>query len=400
VLDGRDDGSIRVAMSGGVIAVADDLTGALEVGAQFAARGWSAIVSTRAGATATGGSTVLVLDTETRHLCPESAAEVVRRHTLPVALGWPSRFFKKTDSTLRGNIGSELEAIAGLFSGASIVYVPAYPQFGRTVLDGVLYVNGKPLHKTEFACDQLNPAVRSSILEMLAAQTRMTVRSVAPRDLKTPSTPCILVCDGVCDEDIAMAAQFISGNDMLIGAGPSALAKELATLWPPPIDVRDTLPSISRCLVVNGSLHPRSVAHCREARDSGVPVVTALRAKSGDWALLDTETEVTGAGTSRSEEIGKLVRQALESSDFDAILAFGGDTAYGIVKALGEPPLFSIGNAAPGVPISRIRAADLYPQWGRARDLYFLSKAGGFGDDGLVLRLKERLQILRQGILQ
>jgi uncharacterized protein YgbK (DUF1537 family) len=114
---------------------------------------------------------------------------------------------------------------------------------------------------------------------------------------------------------------------------------------------------------------------------------------SADWALLDTETDVTGEGTVRSEEIGKRVRHVVERSDPDAVLAFGGDTAYGIVKALGEPPLFPIGEAAPGVAVSRISAADCYPQWGRARDLCFLSKAGGFGSNSLVLRLKERLQM-------
>ncbi|MGH9697747.1 MAG: four-carbon acid sugar kinase family protein, partial [Bryobacteraceae bacterium] len=330
----------------------------------------------------------------------EKAAEIVHRYLCQLPSCQPGRFFKKTDSTLRGNIGSELEAMASMFDGVSIVYVPAYPQLGRTVRNGILYVDGKPLHETEFASDRLNPAFESSVADLLATQTDMLVRTMTADELKLPDTPCILVCDGVCDEDIAMAARFISSHEMLIAAGPSALAKELARLWPPAITIGTTLPPVRSCLIVNGSLHPRSVAHCREAREAGISAVTALESMHGDWALLDTETQVTCEGSVRCDGIGKLVRTAVEHSDPDALLVFGGDTAYGIVKALGEPPLFSIGEVTPGVPVSRIPAADLYPQLRRSRDLYVMSKAGGFGDEGLVLHLKERFQTMHQGTVQ
>jgi uncharacterized protein YgbK (DUF1537 family) len=387
-------------MNGGLVALADDLTGALEIGAQFAEHGRSAVVSTRPEVKTAGESSVLVLDTETRHAGPEKAAEIVRRYLSEARLGQPGRFFKKTDSTLRGNIGSELEAMASMFDGMSIVYVPAYPQLGRTVRNGVLHVNGNPLHESEFAQDRLNPAVLSSIPDLLAAQTRMLVRVTAVNELKLPDRPCILVCDGVCDEDIDMAARFISSHETLIAAGPSALAKELAKVWSLGIGVRTTLPPLRSCLIINGSLHPRSLAHYREAKEAGIRVATALNSKAADWVLWDAEMPVAGEGTVRCESVGKLVRTAVERGDPDALLVFGGDTTYGILQALGEPTLFSIGEVAPGVAVSRIPVADIYPQWGRSRDLYLISKAGGFGEEGLVLYLKERLQSIHQGIVQ
>ena len=384
----------------GIVALADDLTGALETGAQFAADGWSTVVSTRTEARVVSESSAFVLDTETRHVFPEKAAEIIRSYTSSATPTRSSRIFKKTDSTLRGNIGSELETLASAFGGATVVYVPAYPRLGRTVCNGVLYVNGKPLHETEFARDRLNPAFETSIPDLLAAQTDTPVRTIAAHKLKLPDTPCILVCDGADDEDVAMAARFIAGHERLIGAGPAALAHELARLWKPVISERIALPSVRSCLIVNGSLHPRSVAHCREAREAGIPVVNAFDSMGRDWELLDTDTQALGEGAVRCESIGKLVRKAVERSDPDALLVFGGDTAYGILKALGEPPLSSIGEVVPGVPVSRILTADLYPRCGRSRDLYLISKAGGFGDEGLVLDLKERIQNMQQGIVQ
>jgi len=41
--------------------------------------------------------------------------------------------YLKTDSTLRGNIGSEISAVLAAFPGSPLVYAPAYPRMGRTV---------------------------------------------------------------------------------------------------------------------------------------------------------------------------------------------------------------------------------------------------------------------------
>ncbi|HVT91749.1 MAG TPA: four-carbon acid sugar kinase family protein [Bryobacteraceae bacterium] len=372
-------------MSREVFALADDLTGALEVGAHFAARGWHSIVSTRTAAEQAGeGPGVFVLDTETRHTSPSKAAGVIHRATRTVPRD--SKFFKKTDSTLRGNIGSELEALSSALGGVTIVYVPAYPELGRTVRDGVLYVDGKPLHQTEFARDPLNPATESSIPAVLSAQTGLPVHAVSPRELKLPDAPCILVCDGVREEDIALAARFVTRNENLVGAGPSALARELARDLEQP-GPAPPLPLVQTCVVVNGSLHPRSLAQCRAARES-------LRE---GWALLELQTDATGGESSHPERAGNAVWEEIRRRDPDAILVSGGDTAHGILRTLGEPPLFSIGEAAPGVPVSRIRAADLPSSWGRTRDLYVVSKAGGFGDDRIVLDLQARLQNRNRG---
>ena len=65
-----------------LLIIADDFTGALDTGVQFAARGAATRVITDpafAFAGAEPGLQVLVLDAETRHVAPEQAYAVVRR---------------------------------------------------------------------------------------------------------------------------------------------------------------------------------------------------------------------------------------------------------------------------------------------------------------------------------
>ena len=69
-------------------------------------------------------------------------------------LGETIRFILRGDSTLRGHVFAESEAVGG---AAPILFVPAYPDGGRTTIDGhhMVRVNGKsmPVEQTEFAED-------------------------------------------------------------------------------------------------------------------------------------------------------------------------------------------------------------------------------------------------------
>src|SRR5690348_4621232 len=124
-----------------ILVLADDLTGALEVGGKLRSCGVNVLVRTYPNleySCADRDVTAFVIDAETRHLNEAAAA----KRTLELALFARNQCFhyiyKKTDSTLRGNIAAELGALATTFPTCSIVYVPAYPKMGRTVKNGVL----------------------------------------------------------------------------------------------------------------------------------------------------------------------------------------------------------------------------------------------------------------------
>src|SRR5207253_1405487 len=146
-----------------ILALADDMTGALEAGAKFRASGIETMVLTKPAPS--GLAPTVVVDTETRRLAPAAAAARVKQFVADAP--GASLIYKKTDSTLRGNIAAELRALADLYPDWRIGYAPAYPALGRTVRGGILYVDSIPVDRTAFGQDALNPICSSSVAEML-----------------------------------------------------------------------------------------------------------------------------------------------------------------------------------------------------------------------------------------
>ncbi len=345
------------------LALADDLTGALETGAKFSGAGVASAV--RVDAWPDDQAPVLVVDTETRHLASAEAFPVVRALADTALARSPRLIYKKTDSTLRGNISSELAALAEVFGGP-IVYAPAYPRLGRTVRGGRLYVDGVPVSETEFGRDALNP-VRDSYVPHLVAG--LNVR----------------VVDGECDEDLRAAARaLLAEPGTRLAAGPAAFAEAIADQVEAPREPVPVLPPIRNCLVINGSRHPAALAQVRDAQQQGWPVVPPDRVAgalhSSGWAILDAGA-VEGTGLERARQVGRLTRDILDRVTPDALVIFGGDTAVGILEALGNPVLYPVREIVPGVPLSRAAAA---PVW--------ITKAGGFGPVDLLAGLRIRLK--------
>src|SRR3954462_8044787 len=213
-----------------ILVLADDLTGALESGAAFARRGIESTVTLLKADWS--GKPVLVIDTETRHVAEDEAT----RRVAEIGKNLPARLiYKKTDSTLRGNIRAELHALSML---GPVLYVPAYPQLGRTLKHGCLHVHGVPVEDTPFAADALHPVRNGNIAALLAGTSNITI------------------CYENTDEAIEVVARsWIEAGG--IAAGPSSLLHAAARVLAPhcsPVE----FPTVKRALVVAGSRHERS----------------------------------------------------------------------------------------------------------------------------------------------
>ncbi len=265
----------------------------------------------------------------------------------------PRLIYKKTDSTLRGNISAELEALAQLYPGWGIAYAPAYPAMGRTVRLGILYVDGIAVAETEFANDALNPIRNSSIASILH-----------------PELTCAIF-DGETDAHLAEAARAIlSDGSLRIAAGPAGLAEMIARQIDQPRNAAPALPRIRTCLVLNGSRHEISAKQMRHAEAPG-------------WRMLKRR-QLGAEAASVAAANGKDLLEQIAAEDPDAVFVIGGDTAFAFVAALGLPSLLSIGEVVPGVPVTRIEAAHL----SRNRDLFLITKAGGFGEPDVIARVR------------
>ena len=113
-----------------LLILADDFTGALDTGVQFAARGASTTVVTDPNfdfSKADPTTQVLVMDAETRHLPPREAYRVIYRAVQNALSSGVSYIYKKTDSALRGNVGSELSAAMAASGVDRLPFIPAFP---------------------------------------------------------------------------------------------------------------------------------------------------------------------------------------------------------------------------------------------------------------------------------
>ena len=235
--------------------------------------------------------------------------------------------------------------------------MPAYPEMGRTVVDGSVYVDGVPLADTWFARDPLNPVRDGRVLSLLE-----------------PGCECV-VFDGQCRGDVIQAAQeILATGSFRIVAGPAAIAAALAASLGTPSEI--AWPAVRRCLVVNGSCHEVSRKQIQSALES----LGISTENDASWHLFRREIPNGADPLQVAIDTGREVRSLLSERDFDALLVFGGDTAFGILESFGLPPLRPIGEILPGMPLSSID--------GRREVL--ITKAGGFGPPDIVARLRSK----------
>lgn len=384
-----------------VAALADDTTGALEVGAMLAGAGIRVAVVRRM--VRLEDAEALVIDSQSRRMNAEEAYRTVRDQAHFLRGAGVAHLYKKTDSTLRGNIAAEFQAVLDVFPERLLVYVPAYPQMGRTVRGGELFVHGKPLAETEFARDASNPAREGNIPALVGAGCRAPVLP-APNTgealeqvFRQAPDGAIVVCDGESPQDLSSAALALAASGRsYLAAGPAGFCGPWAQSLDVPRLARPERVPARRWLLASGSRHPASQIQLQRAAEIGIPVwpleddpagdsrtaeVLAGRLEAQGWAALRT------SGRSRedvSQRIGEIVRGVLELAPVDGLAVFGGDTAAGVLRALGVEVVRPQGEILPGLPYSRIEF--------RGRRLALVTKAGGFGALELLEELRRALE--------
>lgn len=83
------------------------------------------------------------------------------------------------DSTDAGNIGPVTEALAGELDAPIVAVTPAFPETGRTVFQGHLFVGSRPLHESPLKDHPLNPMTDADLVRVLSHQTTAGVGLVA-----------------------------------------------------------------------------------------------------------------------------------------------------------------------------------------------------------------------------
>jgi len=352
--------------------LADDLTGACDTGTLFAAR---ESVPVTVWPQPPRRGRVRVVDTETRGLPARDAAERVAG---AAAAARGTRVFKKIDSTLRGNVGEEVDAVMRAVGAPGALLTPAFPALGRVVLDRMLLIDGAPVSETPLARDPDFPRRdTANVVDLLRHrldralawipidQVRAGARPLAARLRRLAGT--VAIADAETDDDLdalVEAALALEPPPLLVGAAglARALAARLGLLG-----AGVSVPS-GRWLIVAGSRHPATRAQVEAARAAGMCVVTGADAESRD----------------RSAAAARLAadaRRLLDAESFDVVAVTGGETAAALYAALDAERIDLLGAPAPGLALGRLRRPP------RRAAVTVLTKAGGFGAPDLFVSL-------------
>lgn len=393
--------------------IADDLTGAADAAAPFAARGFQTVIAFGDGRLS--DADVVAISTESRHL-PTSRAgalahEAARRFAPAEGDDASPTIFKKIDSTLRGQISAELGAVMDVLGADRALVAPAFPAQGRTTQRGRQLLQGAPLERTEFA-----PAVMTSdLVELLAAGPRRQVHHLSldvvrgdPAQLSAAlDRSGITIPDAERDADLIALAAAASARGIGLLCGSAGLARALAFVWGPATRGTRADPPQLRggpILVVAASRHPQTRRQIDRLIESGAALVApspeqlasgagiheqvagsiARAHRRGDHVVL----AVGGAFDSESDQhriavgLGRIARFVVEQAQPGGLVLTGGDGATAVLGALGVSRLRLCGEVEGGISWGMSHGEARMP-------LPIVTKAGGFGhDDSLCLAVE------------
>lgn len=415
-----------------LVIIADDLTGALDTGVQFSKKNMSTIVTTDLNFNFEDickEADVLVIDTESRHIPADEAKERVKSVLSKFNKEEIKFFYKKTDSTLRGNLGSEIEGFMEGLNINEVSFIPAFPSGKRTVKDGVLYVNNVKLAETQFAMDILNPVTDSFIPDIINKQSNINVKlkdineEFSPQDDKEKH---IYIFDSENIENMENIGKILNNKNKLnYTIGNAGFAEILTHYIKSDTKKEKIILEDDRILFVCGSVNITSLKQCKYAEKIGYCSdslkfgnIISEDYKNSDNYITDKEyfkekinnnkkfllrtsdsedvikkaIEYTEKNSISMEDLtsnianstGQLVSDLIREHEIRNLIIFGGDTLMGILKNIGCQYIIPVSEIFPGVVFTRAVGKDTA--------INVITKAGGFGEESIIERINEFLE--------
>ena len=232
--------------------IADDLTGANDTALQFYLRGYNTeiILNPEKLPKTVKNVDAWATSTESRNI----SAEIAREKTIEACKLFRENFgveffYKKIDSTLRGNVAVEILAALEATEKDIAIICPAFIQEGRVTVGGYQLVKGVPIERTEAARDPQAPIYESNIVNILKHQLdenegegvaliehSIITKGAGPITLKinelANAGKKLIVCDALSVVDIEQIVLAIKKCSFdVLPAGSAGLAQALAQAW-------------------------------------------------------------------------------------------------------------------------------------------------------------------------
>lgn len=380
-----------------VAIVADDLTGAADTAVEFAGSGRRVHVAlnTAAGEQAA----VVAVDTDSRERKAEEAAGRVAEAVLALAARDPRRWFKKMDSTLRGNVAAELAAFQAATAVSTLVVAPAYPAQQRSYVGGALRCDGPAL------AGPLGRSHLPTLLEdcpgarlLLPLPVVRAGPSAIGAHLQAAPEETVVVADAVenVDLDAIVAAAEGSGRRVAY-AGSAGLAAALARAGGTVVASASPLSEPGAALFVVGSLQPVARRQLAVAAECFGPAV--VLPASGRYGRSNTPLDPLLSPSLRRSSAILLTTPDEEAVDRRAFAALAGQAAAALIVEHAIRRVFVTGGEVARVLCERLNITRLVVR-GQVLEgvpalmaldglpgLQVVTKAGSFGDDDTLVRV-------------
>jgi uncharacterized protein YgbK (DUF1537 family) len=412
-----------------LLIIADDFTGALDTGVQFATSGANTRVVTSVDydfCQIDPEVQVLVMDAETRHLSAKEAYDIVYDITKRAVAQKIPYLYKKTDSALRGNIGSELTAMLEAAGGKTLSFLPAFPKMKRCTKEGIHYIDGVPVNESVFGKDPFEPVTCSNIAQIIADQSsvKVSLRDIGNQktseknsDDQNQQQPELLVWDAETDEELEFLGQYLYEKDQMhLTAGCAGFATVLPELLGLNGEKRANIKLFPKFLVICGSVNPITATQLDYAEKHGflrIRLKPEERLNQAFWGSTsgrkklcqlkevleqnpcvildsndlpgqeDTKEYAKANGLSLDQirvriaaSYGHILKFLLEGGLESTLMITGGDTLLGCMEQLGVTEMEPVCELATGTVLSRFSLGDKKNQ--------VISKSGGFGQETLL----------------
>jgi uncharacterized protein YgbK (DUF1537 family) len=379
--------------------IADDFTGATDIAGMLVKNGMRTIqtIGIPAEGTIPDDVDAVVIALKSRSIAAKDAValslgalEALLRQAECQRLFF--KYCSTFDSTDAGNIGPVADALLDITGGKLTIHCPAFPENGRTIFFGHLFVGDQLLSDSPMRHHPLNPMTDSNLVRVLARQTRHKVGYVPLKQVQAGSAELSAaldklaregvrhaIVDAVTDNDLGIIGEAVGEDGLVCGGSGVALGLPAAYrrrgLLPHRSDAA-TLPKVrGRAAVLAGSCSAATLgqienfrgphlaldtdAICRGepvagkalawARDKLGPILVSASDKPEAVKALQQKYGVEKSSHAIESTMAEVAR-GLVAAGVGRLVVAGGETSGAVVGALDVAALRIGPEIDPGVP--------------------------------------------------
>jgi len=321
--------------------------------------------------------------------------------------------YKKVDSTLRGNLGQEIDAVVDVKCVDILVLVPALPKTDRITVGGYHLVKGVPVSKTFYA-QNFNT---SFLPKLLKSQSKHSAGYVSLQTVELGSNTIsdqlakehkkgisVVICDCCTQEDLKRIKEAIFDSKLkVLPIGSAGLFEEILSkaesLSLPSLIVCGSLNKVTRTQLTKLMSHKTidyleldlfSVLSERKQDNEFKHLLTEgknILKQKRDLVIATPEKRLKIKEPENINTIEKKINQSLAllaerlicNHPLAGVIATGGDTAMALLESLNAHTVEIIDDVEPLVPVGVIKE-------GRWKGLTIITKTGGFGKENVFLK--------------